>query len=133
MASWKDKDNCTLQLETSILVNFVLIKNREEVFIIGLVKRVMFIKDNSKVEKEMEEEHFGGVMVAGIKVNLGMEYRVDGEFYIEKVDIKSTKDIGTTVCSMAKALNFSKTDNVTKVPLNRINFTVMVFSTKMTP
>lgn len=133
MASWKDKDNCTLQLETSILVNFVLIKNREEVFIIGLVKRVMFIKDNSKVEKEMEEEHFGGVMVAGIKVNLGMEYRVDGEFYIEKVGIKSTKDIGITVCSMAKALNFSKTDNVTKVPLNRINFTVMVFSTKMTP
>lgn len=133
MASWKDKDNCTLQLETSILVNFVLIKNREEVFIIGLVKKVMFIKVNSKVEKEMEEEHFGGVMVAGIKVNLGMEYRVDGEFYIEKVDIKSTKDIGITVCSMAKALNFSKTDNVTKVPLNRINFTVMVFSTKMTP
>lgn len=133
MASWKDKDNCTLQLETSILVNFVLIKNREEVFIIGLVKKVMFIKVNSKVEKEMEEEHFGGVMVAGIKVNLGMEYRVDGEFYIEKVGIKSTKDIGITVCSMAKALNFSKTDNVTKVPLNRINFTVMVFSTKMTP
>jgi len=72
------------------------------------------------------------VMAAGMKGSLGMECKVDGEFSIERAVINNTRGIGTTVCSMAKVSNSSRTASATRALSNKINFTVTVFSSRMT-
>ena len=108
-----------------------LIKNKAAEYIIGLEKKVMCMKDNLKLEKETEKEHSGGVTEAGMKDNLETEFNLDGEFYIERVDIDNMKEIGIMVCSMEKVFNTLKMDKDMKELLNKINSTDRVYSIKM--
>ena len=57
-----------------------------EELITGLEKNQMFMKDNLKEEKGMEEEHFGGVMEAGMKGNSEKVFKVAMVAYIVKED-----------------------------------------------
>ena len=103
----------------------------EEDYINGQENNLIYMKDNLWKEKETVEEHFGGLTVVGIKVNLEMEYRVDLEHYLEKEDKNNTKDIGIMECLMEKDYNFFRMDKNMKVLLNKINFMVMVYFIKM--
>jgi len=131
MVNWRVKDSYILQLEIIISANLDLIKNKGGVFIIGLGKRVMFMKESLKLGNEMEGEHFGGVMEVGMRVNLEMVCKVDGECYIERVVIESMRAIGTMECLMVKVSNTSRTDKDMRGHLNRTNSMEMVSSIKM--
>ena len=103
-----------------------------EDYISGLANNRIFMKDNFKKAKEMEEGRFGGQMVAGIRVSSEMEYKVDMGFYIEKEAIKNIKDHGTMVCLTVKALSISRMEKDMKGLSNKINFMGRVFFIKMT-
>ena len=90
----------------------------------------MFTRDSSRQGRETGKEHFGGVMAAGMRVTLEMEFKVDGESSIEREESNSTREIGITACSTAKELSISKTDSATKVPSKRINSTGKAYSTR---
>ena len=79
----------------------------------------------------MEEEHFGGLMVVGMKVNLDKVYKVDMVLYLGKEGINNIKDLGIMECLMEKEFNILKMDNALKVHLNKINFMEMVYFIKM--
>jgi hypothetical protein len=108
-----------------------LIKNKAAESIIGQAKKVMSMKDNSKQVKEMEGEHFGGVMEVGIKDNLGMESKVAGVFYIVKVVTDNMKEIGITECLMEKVFNTLKMAKGMKEHLKKINSMVKEYFIKM--
>ena len=92
----------------------------------------MFTRDSSRQGRETGKEHFGGVMAAGMRVTLEMEFKVDGESSIEREESNSTREIGITACLTAKELNISKTDSATKVLSKRINSTGKAYSTRTT-
>lgn len=102
-----------------------------EDYINGQGSNRIFIKDNSSKVKEMEEEPSGGLMEVGTKDNLGMEYKVDMEYYIEMVAMLNMKDLGITVCSMVKVLNSSRMVKNTKDLLNKISSMEMVYFIRM--
>lgn len=131
MASCKVKVSCILLLVTIILDNLDLIKNKEEVFIIGLVKRVMFMRESLKQVNAMEGEPSGGVMEVGMRVNSEMEFKVDGECFIEKEVTENMKATGTMECLTVKVHNTSKTEKDMKEHLNRTSSMEMVSSIKM--
>lgn len=131
MANFKEWDSFTLQVEIIILVNLNSTKKMEEGYISGRENSQIFIKENLLKEREMEEEHFGGLMVVGMKGSLEMEFKAGMEFYIEKEVILSIKDHGIMECLMEKALNSFRMDKNIKVLLNRINSTEMESSIKM--
>ncbi len=130
MGSFKAKDNSISPQEITILVSLSSIKRKEEEFIIGLANKVMFMKGSLGQGSEMDEEPFGGVMEAGTRATLRMEFRADGESSTEKGEIVSTKEIGITECLTAKVRNISKTVKDTKAHLRRINSMVKAYSTK---
>jgi len=132
MDNLRDRASFTLPLEIIILANLSLIRRKAEASITGLERKVMFMKESLRQESVMEKAPFGGVMAAGMKGSLGMECKVDGEFSIERAVINNTRGIGTTVCSMAKVSNSSRTASATRALSNKINFTVTVFSSRMT-
>jgi len=84
MDSLKDMESFTLQQEITILVSLDLIRRKVGEFILGQANKVMYTRANSKLEKETEEEHSGGQMVAGTKETLEMEFKVDGVYYTDK-------------------------------------------------
>lgn len=129
-ASWRDKDSFTLQQEIITLENSDLIKNKEEVFILGLARKATFIKESSKEGKEMEEELSGGQMAAGTREISEMECKVAGACFSERADTCSMKAIGIMECSMVKELNISRTVSAMRAPLNRTSFTVREYSTR---
>jgi hypothetical protein len=131
MGSSRGKDNYILPLETIILGNLDLIKNKVAEYIIGQEKRAMFMKDNSRLAKEMAKELFGGVMEAGMKDNLETESKADGEFYIARVGIDNMRETGTMVCLTGREFNFSRMGNVMREHSNKTNFMEKVFSIKM--
>ena len=92
-----------------------------EVYINGQVKSQIYMKDNLKEEKEMEEELFGGQMEVNIKVNLNKVFKVDKEFYLERVDIKNMKVFGIMECLMEKGFNISRMGRDMKEHLRKIN------------
>ena len=109
-----------------------MIRRRVEEFIRGLVKKVMSMKENSKLEKEMVAELSGGLMVVGTREILETEFKVAGECFLEKEGIENMKVTGIMVCLMAKAHNTSRTANAMKVHSNRTSSTVKECSTKTT-
>ena len=131
MVSLKAKENSTLQLETTILASLDLIRSKEEEFITGQEKKAMFIKDNSKQEKEMVEVLSGGQMVAGMKEISETVCKVDGEYSTDKEAIANMKVTGITACLMAKGHSISKTVNDMKAHSSKTNFTEKVYFTKM--
>ncbi len=109
-----------------------MIKRKVEEFIPGLAKKVMSMKENSRLEKEMVAEPSGGQMVAGMKEILEMESKVVGEYFTEKEAINNMRGTGIMVCLMAKAYNTSRMANAIKVHSNRTSSTVKEYFTKMT-
>ena len=77
----------------------------------------------------MEEEHSGGLMVVGMKVNSEMEYKVGREHCIEKEDINNMRDIGIMECSMEREFSISRMVNDMKEHLKKINSMEMEYST----
>ena len=132
MVNLKVMASYILLLEIIMLDSSDLTKKKAEVYTHGLEKKVMFMKVNLKEAKEMVKGLFGGQMAVGTKVNSEMEFSQDGEYFIAKEVIESTKVTGITECLMAKELNISRMVSVMKVPSNKTNSTVMVYSTKMT-
>ena len=132
MGSFRGKDNCILRLAIIILGNLDLIKNKAAEFIIGLGKRVMFMKGSSRLVREMEKELFGGVMEAGMKVNSEMECKAAGEFYIVKGVINNMRVTGTMACSMERESSTSRMASGMREHLNKINSMVKVYSIKTT-
>jgi hypothetical protein len=120
-----------LQLVTITLDNLNLIKKKEEEDIIGLENSLMFMKENLKQVKETVEEHFGGLMVAGMKVNSKMVYKVVMGCFIDMEDKFSMKVSGIMECLMEKELNSLKMEKDMKDNLRKINSMEMVFSIKM--
>ena len=105
----------------------------EEDYINGLENSQICIKVNLWKEKGTEEEHFGGLMEAGIKANLEMESKADMEFCIVMEDMLNMKDLGIMECLMEKGHSFLRMDKSMKGLSNKINFTEMVYSLKMIP
>lgn len=132
MDNLRAKANYILPLEIIILDSLGLIKNKAAEYIIGLVNRVTFMKESLKLVREMERELFGGAMEVGMKVNLEMDYKVDGEFYIVKVVIVNTRATGIMVCSMEKGYNTFRTASGMRVPSNKTNSMEKVYFIKMT-
>jgi len=132
MGNWKAKENFTLQLEITMWANSDLIKRKAEEFILGLAKKAMFMRDNSKQEKEMGEVLSGGQMVAGMREISGMVCKVGGECSTEKEGTVNIKVTGITVCSMEKAPNISKTASDMRALLSKTSSTVKVYFTKTT-
>jgi hypothetical protein len=124
--------NCTLPQETIILDNSGLIKRKEGVFTTGLEKRAMFMKDSLKQESVTVRELFGGAMAVGMRDSSERVYRVAGEYYIAKVVIDNTKEIGIMECLMAKVFSTSKTGSDIRVLSSKISSTETVYFTKMT-
>ncbi len=98
-----------------------MIKKKGEVYTTGQENRAMFIKDSSKQANVMAEELFGGAMEVGMRVNLGMECKVDGVSYTVRVETVNMKAIGTMGCSMAREHNTSKMGRGMKEHSNKIN------------
>ena len=132
MGSSKDKENSILQQGIIILASLDLIRRKEEEYILGQEKKVMFTKENSKLEREMVEALSGGQMVAGIKGISEMEFKADGEFFIEKEGTENTKVTGTTECSMVKAHNTFRMAKDMKALSNKTSSMEKAFSIKMT-
>ena len=109
-----------------------MIKKKEEEFIIGLEKKAMFTKVNSRLENAMVEVLFGGLMEVGMKVNSEMVCKVGGEFFTGKEDIANMKVTGITVCLMEKGHNTFRMENAMKAHSSKTNFTEKAFFTKMT-
>lgn len=105
----------------------------EEEHIIGQENNQTYMKVNLKVEKDMAEVLFGGLMEVGMKASSNKECKVDMDAYIEKEEINNMKVLGIMECSMVKVFNFLKMVNVLKVHSNKINSMVMEFFTKMIP
>jgi hypothetical protein len=132
MDSCKGKGSCTSQLEITIWENLGSIRKKEEVYITGQGNRAMFIKDSSKRVNAMAEELFGGATEAGMKVNLGMECKVDGVPYTERVETVNMKVIGIMECLTGRELNTSRTGKDIKEHSNKINSMAKVYFTKTT-
>lgn len=115
-----------------MLESLGLIRRKVEVFIHGLANRVMFMKDNSREEKEMEEVLSGGQMAVGMKVTLEMECSLVGEFFIEREVIVSMKATGTMVCLMARVLSISRTVRDTRALSKKTSSTARAYFTKTT-
>lgn len=79
----------------------------------------------------MVEAHFGGLMGAGMKVNLEMEFKVVMEFCIEMEDMLSMKVLGIMECLMEKELSISRMAKNTKDLLKKTNSMEMEYFTKM--
>ena len=121
MDNFKVQVNFIFLQETTIQDNLKWIKKMVEVYINGQVKSQIHMKDNLKQEKEMEEELFGGQMEVNIKVNLNKVFKVDKEFYLERVDIKNMKVFGIMECLMEKEFNISRMGRDMKEHLRKIN------------
>ena len=132
MDNLKDKVNSILQQEIIMLANLNLIKNKVEEDTIGLESSRTFMKDNSRQVKEMEGEHFGGLMAAGMKVNSKMEYKAAKDCFIDMGDKLSMKGSGIMECLTARELNILTMGKDMKDNSKKINSMVMVRSTKMT-
>jgi hypothetical protein len=132
MGNSKVKVNFISQQGIIIWASSGSIRKKEEVYILGLANRATFTKENSRQERGMVKERFGGAMVVGMKETLEMEFKVDGVFSIVREESDSMKETGITACLMVKGPNNTKTANATKAPSKRINSTVKEFSTKMT-
>lgn len=132
MVNWKAKDSFTLLQAIIMLVNSNLTRKKAGVFIDGQARSQIFMRENSRQVKEMEEELSGGLMAAGMKEISKMVFNVVLELCIVKADTRSTREFGKTECSMEKEFNTLKMDSVIKGTLSRINSTVMVYFTKMT-
>ena len=132
MVNLRDKVSCTFLLGITMLVSSNLIKSREGVFIDGLGNSRMFIKVNLSQVKEMEEEHSGGQMAAGMKETSKTVFNVALVLYIVKEVLGNMKESGRMVCLMVKESSILITDNVMKVTLRRINSMVRVYFIKMT-
>jgi len=132
MDSCKDRENCTLPLETIIWESSDSIRRREGVFITGLEKKAMFMKDNLRQENVMGKELFGGAMAVGMRDNLETVCRADGVSYIVKVVTDNTKETGITACLMAKVSSTLKTDSDTRALSNKTNSMETVYFTRMT-
>ena len=91
----------------------------------------MFIKDNLKVVREMEEEYFGGVMEVDMRVTLKMEFNVDLVHYIEQTTQYNTKEHGAMECLMVKVFKPSKMEKDIKAVSNKINSMEMVYFIRM--
>jgi hypothetical protein len=103
----------------------------EEAYINGQESNLIYMKVNLSKAKEMVEVHFGGQMEVGMKVNLGMVYKVVMVYYTEMEELLNIKVLGIMVCLMAKEHNTSKMDKNMKVHSNKINFMEMVYFIKM--
>lgn len=103
----------------------------EEVYISGLENNLIYMKDNLSKEREMEEEHFGGLTEAGMKGNLEMEFKVVTVSCIEMEGILSMKVLGIMVCLMVKVLNSLRMEKNIKDHLKKISSMEMVYSIKM--
>ena len=132
MDNWKVKANCIFLLEIIMLVSLSLIKSRAEVFIDGLAKSRMFIKVSLSLVREMEEEHFGGLMEVGMKETSKMVFNVALVLYIVRVVLANTRVFGRMVCLMVKVFNTLTMDNDMKDTSKRINSMERVYFTKMT-
>ena len=104
-----------------------------EGFINGQANNQISMKESSSKEKEMEEAHFGGLMVVGMKDNLEMASKVDMACYIGMEAMWSMKAPGTTACLTEKVRNSLKMGRNTKGHLRKINSMGMEFSIKMMP
>ncbi len=131
MVSCRVKDSCILQLGTIILGNLDSIKNKEEVFITGLVRRVMFMRESLKLGNAMEEELSGGVMEVGMRANSEMVFKVDGGYFIDREVTGSMRAIGTMECLTVKVHNTSKTEKDMREHLNRTSSMETVSFIKM--
>ena len=98
----------------------------------GQANSPISMKDNLWKGREMEEEHFGGLMEVGTRDNSETESRVGMVFFIVKEDTENMKDLGIMECLMGREFNILKTDKNTKEPLKRINSMEKESSTKMT-
>ena len=132
MDNLKEWGNFTSQVETTTLVSSSLTKRMEEVYISGQERSLTSMKVSSWKERETEEEHFGGLTVAGMKGSLGMGFRVGSELCIGMEGTKNTKDIGTTVCSMGREFNSLRTDRSMRELLRRISSMETGYFTRMT-
>ena len=128
----KDKENFTSPLETTMLDSLGLIRKKDEVYTLGLVKKVMSMKVNLKVVNEMVEVLSGGLTAVGMKAISEMEFKVDGVCCTEKEVIVSTKAIGITECSTVEEPNTFRMVSDTKAHSNRTSSMVRVFSTRTT-
>lgn len=86
MGNSKVKANYTFPQVIIMSDNSNLIKNKVEVDTIGLENNQIFMKENLRQEKEMEEELSGGLMVVGMKENSRMESNVGMGCCIGMVD-----------------------------------------------
>ena len=101
-----------------------------EDFINGQAKNPTFMREISRVVKEMEEEHSGGQMAAGMKVNLKKDCKVDKELFIEMEIIRNMKDFGITECLMERVFSSSRMVKGMKEHLSKINSMEMEYSTR---
>lgn len=99
-----------------------MIKNKVEVPIIGLVKKITFMRDSLRQVKGMAEVRSIGLMEVGIKGTLRMGYSVVRVCCIGMVAIKSIKETGIMECLMAREYSFSIMVRGIKDLLRRISF-----------
>jgi hypothetical protein len=90
------------------------------------------MKENLSLVNEMGEEHFGGLMAAGMKEILKMEFNVVKVLFTDKVVTKSIKEVGKMECSMVKVFNTLTMANAMKAILRKISSMVMVCFIKTT-
>lgn len=131
MVNFKEWENFIFQVETIISENSNLIKKMEEDYTSGQAKSQIYMKGSLSKEREMEEVLSGGLMEAGMRVSLEMEFKVDMVYFIETVVMFSMKDLGTMECLMERVLNSLKMDRNMKVHLNKINSMEMECFIKM--
>lgn len=133
MVSWKGWESYIFQVETITSGSLNSIRRMGEGFINGQANNQISMKESSSKEKEMEEAHFGGLMVVGMKDNLEMASKVDMACYIGMEAMWSMKAPGTTACLTEKVRNSLKMGRNTKGHLRKINSMGMEFSIKMMP
>jgi hypothetical protein len=131
MDSWKDKENFTSPLETTIWDSSDLIRRRAGESIIGLERRVTYMRGSLRLVSVTEEELFGGVMEVGMRDSLEMVCRVVGEFCIVREGIANMRVTGTTVCLMVRVFSISRMDSDMRALLNRISSMETEYFTRM--
>lgn len=132
MDNFKGKVSCTFLQEIIMLVSLSLIRSKEGVFTDGLENSRIFIKVSLSQEKEMEEEHSGGQMEAGMKVTLKMVFNAVLVLYIVRTVHVNMRESGRMECLTARVFNTLTTDSDMKDTLRRINSMARVYSTKTT-
>ena len=92
----------------------------------------MCTRVSSRAGRGTAKVHSGGRMAAGTRESSGMGCSQDGECCTGRAVIGSTREIGTTACSTARAPSTLKMVSGMRAPSRRTNSTGMVSSTKMT-